>query len=144
MPAKLLNVENAPLMRQFGLRWLPGLAIVSPRKQRLHHSWLGYLPPALLLDELAFGKAMAAYESRDMPGGIEGWLALVESSPRSERAPEALYWAGVAGYRIAAGKAPEGEQDAAGHVGARPHWSRLVAEYADSSWATKVAIYLED
>jgi hypothetical protein len=135
---KLLNSEHALRMRQFNIRWLPGQVILSPRNERLHHAWIGYLPPADYGIELLFARGMAAYETRDIAGGIAHWEQLVASAPTNERAVEALYWVGVAAYRQAESAGAAHPLDAAAAA-----WRRLVDTYPQSSWARKVEIFLE-
>jgi len=128
-PVKLDSGEQFKLMRQLGLRWLPGAAIVDA-KQRVHHHWVGFLPPELYAVELAFGRAMSAFGNKQLDQAIELFEALVESAPESERAPEALYWQGVTRYR-SSGELSEANRS----------WGRVVEAYGSSLWARKVEIF---
>lgn len=131
---RLDSGEHHQQMRGYGLGWLPGQAVVLPAKERLVHSWIGFLPPEHYRAELAFARGQGAYAGRDLAGALEIWRQLVTDFPASERAPEALYWCGVAAYR----------REKGGMDAALPEWRRVVDEYPQSLWARKVEIFCED
>ncbi len=129
---KLESGPNAKRMAQLGLRWLPATAILDA-EERLQHGWVGYLPPVDFAIELAFGRAMATYSGRDLDGARAQWTELEARHPTSERAPESLYWAGVAAYRQAKG-------DLAAAVAV---WRGISERHPSSLWARKTEIFLE-
>ncbi len=129
---KLESGENYPVMKRLGIRWLPGI-VLTDGKERVHHSWVGFLPPEPYLVELLFGRGMAAFGSKQLEAAEQHFETLVAETPGSERAPEALYWQGVSRYR------QSGEL-----ADANRSWARMVETYPQSLWARKVEIFLDD
>lgn len=130
MACKLASADHVPLMKQLGVRWLPGI-VLSDAQERIHHQWVGFLPPADYRTELLFGRAMAAYGAKRYDEAAALFDRLVAEFSRSERAPEALYWRGVNEYRRTNGMDAPKEQ-----------WRRLVNGYPASLWSRKVEIFL--
>ena len=126
IPLRVLlnNRQDWPLFREHHIIWTPTIGFLD-RNGALHHSSVGYLPPAEFLTTLRIGRArclmawthlQAAEEELEQAAGAGDSLA-----------PEALYWLGIA--RFLERRETSGMWEA---------WERLMQEYPDSGWARRV------
>ena len=129
---KLESAAHGELARRLNVRWLPGL-VVTDAEGRPAHVSIGFLPPADLLCELAFGRAINAMGQKRYDDA-HALFQEVAADPARERAPEALFWWGISRYRQL--------KDFGRAV--REPWSRIVAQWPRSQWARKVAYALGD
>src|SRR5579859_1177427 len=83
VPVKLESAGNAEISRKMNVRWLPGL-VVCDADERLAHLQIGFLPPADLLPELTFGRAILAMGAKRYDEADRLFGAVAESD--AERA----------------------------------------------------------
>lgn len=119
------TVWGKRLMASVAHVWHPDLIVLDYRLTELRRI-VGYLPPsdfiaqlqvAAGLMDLFHGLAADAYNSFDR---------VMRDHPESGAAPEAMYWAGVAAYRVGGGLSA---------LAAR--WESLRARYPSSEWARR-------
>jgi Protein of unknown function, DUF255 len=119
------TVWGKRLMASVAHVWHPDLIVLDYRLTQLRRI-VGYLPPsdfiaqlqvAAGLMDLFHGLAADAYNSFDRA---------VRDHPESGAAPEAMYWAGVAAYRVGGGVSA---------LTAR--WESLAARYPSSEWTRR-------
>jgi hypothetical protein len=127
-----VNVREAgprerELAREFRQTWTPTLVFLDPHRIELRRG-VGYLPPGEFLPELRFVRGYAALFRGEAGQAFELFRALAEEHPRAAVAPEALYWAAVAGYRRS------GEREEL-----RRGWTLLRERYPDSPWWTRAS-----
>jgi hypothetical protein len=89
----------------------------------------GYLPPAELEGELRLVLGLADLLHARYAEAHARFREVAERLGGTHAAPEALYWAGVAGYRL------EGR----GLEGLTPQWAELQARYPGSTWALRAS-----
>lgn len=107
----------------FGHFWHPNIVVLDHLLIELRRS-IGYLPPAAFMAELEVGRGMHALYHRRAPHALEILRCVADAQPSSHVAAEALYWAGVAAYRVSGGL-PELAQ----------YWERIPGRYPESDWA---------
>lgn len=90
----------------------------------------GYLPPDEFLAQLQLGLGKDAF-SHDQWNDAERWFrAVVQRFAKTDAAPEALYWAGVAKYKAAGNPAALKETA-----------DQFAKQYPQSVWAKKASVW---
>src|SRR5262245_51213954 len=97
VPVRLEAGKHGELARRMGTRWLPGL-VVADADERPAHVQIGFLPPADLLVELDYGRAIHAMGEKRYDDA-HALFRRVAETPAAERAPEAYFWWGISRYR---------------------------------------------
>lgn len=129
VPVKLLGAEHRELAKGFNLRWFPGL-VVAGADGRPAHTVVGFLPPADLVSELDYGRAIHAMTTKDY-ATANALFQKLSDDVEAERAPEAAYWWGISKMR-------ETKDPAAG-LGP---WKLIPERWPASQWTRKVAYAL--
>jgi len=109
--------------------WGPTLIVADPRGSEVRR-WVGWLPPASFVAELAFCRALADYNSGRFAEALAGFEAIVESAAGTEIHPEAIYWQGNAGFMVG-----KGDWEAL-----KRSWRRVVEEYPGHRIATHASV----
>ncbi len=94
------------------------------------HRLEGFLPAEDLLAQLELGLAHAAFARQHWAQAEQHYRRVVEQFPKTEAAPEAVYWAGVAKYK--ASNDPAALRETA---------QNFKQKYTDSSWAKKASVW---
>lgn len=123
---KLESALDPSLARSLGIRWMPGLAVLGA-DGRAACVQTGFLPPADLLLELTFGRAILAMGQKRY-AEAHALFREVMDAEGAERAPEAAFFLGVSRYR---------ETKAFGEAVLEP-WGAILARWPRSQWARKV------
>ena len=90
----------------------------------------GYLPVDEFLPQLELGLGQIAFARKQWAEAEQRFRGILLQFPKSEVAPEALYWAGVAKYK------------ATGDAAALADTARKFKEkYPDSVWAKKASVW---
>jgi hypothetical protein len=105
----------------FAHQWHPDLLVLDPHLRELRRV-IGYLPAAELVPQLEVARAPGRLYGRAHADALRILEDVVRAHPAAAVAPEALYWAGVADYRLS------------GATGLVRWWSRIAAEYPASEW----------
>lgn len=133
LPARInLHEQPADWKRfgeRYGVQWTPTILVIDPSGTERHRIE-GFLPADDLLAQLALGLAQSAFARQQFADAERRFREVIERFPRSEAAPEALYWAGVARYK-ATNDASALAQTA----------EAFVHRYQDSSWAKKASVW---
>jgi len=117
------------LSAQFGVQWTPTILIVDPDGAERHRIE-GFLPANDFLSQIELGLGHAAFKRADYGKAETSFRDVARTYPKTDAAPEALYWAGVAKYRSS--NDPAALTETAGLV------SR---EYPESTWAKKASVW---
>ena len=129
VPIKIHVKEHPEAFGRFEAQWTPTLIVLDPEgKER--YRFEGYLPPEDFLAQLEIGLAKAAFAREDFAESERLYREIAQQFPKSESAPEALYWAGVSKYK--ASHDPVALKETAKAFSTR---------YKDSSWAKKASIW---
>ena len=117
------------LSAQYGVQWTPTILIVNPAGKE-EHRIEGFLPANDFTSQIELGLAHAAFKRADYGEAEKGFRDVARQYPKTDAAPEALYWAGVAKYRSSDDPA------------ALKETAEMVSrEYPDSSWAKKASVW---
>jgi hypothetical protein len=107
--------------------WAPLLVFLDGRGSELRR-YVGFLPPDEFLAELRLVLGLAAMTHSHFEDAL-GWFdGAAEDFPEASAAPEALFWAAGAGYRL--GGIPEVVR----------RWDDLRARYPESTWARRADV----
>lgn len=136
VPFKISMIERHPDLKEAcaGGRamWGPTFVVADGRGLEVRR-WVGWLPPAGFVAELAFCRAMADFNRGKFAEALAGFDAVVEGGAGSEIHPEALYWRGAAGFMA-------GNKDWAA---LRRSWKKLAGEYPQNRFGTHASV-IED
>ena len=112
--------------------WGPTFIVSDPRGSEVRR-WVGWLPAESFVAELAFCRALAAYNRGSFDEAKRGFDTLVDEAGGTEIHAEAIYWQGIAGFMA-------GQQDweALGRS-----WRRVAEEYPGSRFGTHASV-IED
>ncbi len=129
VPAKIHIKEQPETFKRFGAQWTPTLLVMSPEGVECHRIE-GFLPVDDLLAQLTLGLGKVAFKLEDYAEAERRFRSLYRDFPKTEAAPEAVYWAGVSAYKASddAGKLKETERE-------------LRTKYQQSEWARKAAVW---
>lgn len=126
VPVRLNIMKERDAAKRLGARWTPTVIFLDA-DGREHHRFLGFLPP----DEYAAQVHLAAGHATFAAGRFEdaeaAFRRVVDDHPRADAAPEALYWSGVARFKIT--KSTQPIYDAC---------KAVVERYPGHLWAKKV------
>ncbi len=125
--------DQAADFKRFGERysahWTPTIVQLDPEGVEQHRVE-GFLEADDLLAQLMLGLGRAAFKSRRWEEAEPHFREVVDRYPKSDAAPEALYWAGVSRYRQTGDPTALAETSAA-----------FGRQYQDSTWAKKASIW---
>lgn len=107
--------------------WAPLLVFLDGRGSELRR-YVGFLPPDEFLAELRLVLGLAAMTHTDYEEALRWFDGVAELFPSSSAAPEALFWAAGAGYRLSG--IPEVIR----------RWDDLRARYPESTWARRADV----
>jgi len=97
------------------------------------HRFEGFLPIDDFLAQLQLGLAKMAFSHGQFSEAEKRFRAVVEQFPKSDAAPEALYWAGVSKYKATNDGAALTETG-----------QQFQSRYKDTVWAKKASVWVEE
>ena len=109
--------------------WTPTLLVLDS-KGKEQYRFEGFFPPEDFLAQQHLGLGRVAFAEGNYAAARKRYGAVVEHLPKSDAAPEALYWAGVAKYKQTGDGAALAETAEA-----------FRSRYSDSSWAKKASVW---
>ncbi len=129
VPIKIHIKEHPEAFGRFGAQWTPTLIVLDPEGQECYR-FEGYLPPEDFLAQLELGLAKSAFAHDQFAEAERLYREIAQNHPKSDAAPESLYWAGVSQYKASHDAAPLAEAARA-----------LKQRYPGSSWAKKASVW---
>lgn len=123
VPVRILSSDQPEIGRRFSLCWTPTLVVLHHRGATLRQ-WTGFLPPEDFLAELSLSLALNELRNARPAEAAARLDALLDQRPEPAIAPEALFWKGVAAFRLTGNKGPLWEV-----------WQEVAGRYPDSRWA---------
>lgn len=119
---KELTRDGRELLHRYRLLWEPGLVFLEPRGAEIRRV-VGYLPPVEFLAQLRIVLGLVHLLYRREADALD---ELRRVALEADAAPEALYWAGIAAYRLAGRDVAvlKREWQALGDRYPRSRWSR--------------------
>ena len=133
LPARVHVKDDADEFKRYGQKynaqWTPTILLLDPNGDE---QWRieGFLPLEDFLGQLMLGRAQMDFKQGKWAEAEKRFREIVEKLPKSDAAPEALYWAGVSKYKAS-------NDPAALNATAKAFTTR----YKDSSWAKKASIW---
>ena len=133
VPVRVHVKENAEAFKELGRRfdaqWTPTTLLVDSNGQERHRIE-GFLPVDDFLAQLTLGLAHAEFARGRFLEAEALFRRVADEHSRTESAPEALYWAGVARYK------------ATNDAGALTETACAFSQrYTDTSWAKKASVW---
>jgi TolA-binding protein len=129
IPAKTHIKENPKGFERFGVQWTPTVIVADP-EGRERYRFEGYLPAEDFLAQLALGLGKSAFANGDFAAAERHFREVATKFPKSDAAPEALYWTGVSKYK------------ATNDAGALKETAQAFrSQYRDSQWAKKASVW---
>jgi TolA-binding protein len=128
IPVRINPQEQPEVARRFHLMWSPILVVLDHREFPLRRI-VGYLPPTEMLAQLHFSRALNEMRSARHASAIQIFRHLRADFPYAEVVPEAIYWEGIAAYRLSKNK-----EDL------WVIWRQLAADYPNSTWAARTTL----
>jgi tetratricopeptide (TPR) repeat protein len=98
VPVKIHIKERPQDFGRFKAEWTPTLILAEPDGTE-RHRLVGYLPADDFLAQIELGLAKAAFGRGQFDQARTAFLAIAEKYPKTDAAPEAVYWAAVSGYK---------------------------------------------
>jgi tetratricopeptide (TPR) repeat protein len=121
--------NHKPLAVDFNVKWTPTLVTLDLDGKE-HHRTVGFLSPEEIIPSLLLGMGKAYFSRSQFEEAIAKLDRIISEFPKSNAAPEAVYYWGVANYKNTKQAAPLKEA-----------YEKLMAQYAKSEWAGRAAPY---
>ena len=133
IPARVHVKDDAAAFKKYGeqynAHWTPTILELDPNGEEFYRIE-GFLPNDDFLAQLMLGRAHMDFKKGNFADAQKRFREIVEKLPKSEAAPEAMYWAGVSRYK------------ATNDATALKETAKSFAQsYNDSSWAKKASIW---
>jgi tetratricopeptide (TPR) repeat protein len=124
-----LPFDAKPEADNFNVKWTPTLIILDHDGGE-HHRTTGFLAPEELLPMILLGIGKTHFEQEEFTEAITSLDTLLKDYPKSDSAPEAIYYGGVSRYKSTHKAQPLKEA-----------YEKLQAQYPSSEWAKRAAPY---
>jgi tetratricopeptide (TPR) repeat protein len=121
--------DAQPLATDFNVKWTPTLVTLDSDGKE-HHRTVGFLPPEELVPSLLLGIAKCHFDRERYEEALKALNRLLESYPKSDAAPEAIFLRGVSLYKSTHNPKPLKEA-----------YEKLQAEYPSSEWTKRAYPY---
>jgi TolA-binding protein len=133
LPARVHVKEDADAFQRYGEKynahWTPTVLQLDSNGEEQWRTE-GFLPLDDFLGQLMLGRAQMDFKQGKWAEAEKRFREIVEKLPKSDAAPEALYWTGVSKYK------------ASHDAGAlRETAKAFTTRYKESSWAKKASIW---
>jgi hypothetical protein len=129
---KLNTRDQVEDVRRFAMVWTPRLLVLTQHGE-IVRDITGFLPSKALLAELGLGHGIAELRSARFPQAKIDFERIEAASISDESVAEALYWKGVATYRLG-----QGEKEPLFEI-----WREIVSRFPGTIWATKTTLLPE-
>ena len=128
VPVQVNIEEAAKLADEFQAIWTPNLNVIDGRLKRVYQVE-GWLPPSEFVAMLGVGRGQYFLRGKKYTEAEPLFKAVFDQHPRSQFAPEALYYRGVSRY-LSSHKVDELKED----------WIMLQRFYPQSAWSLRANI----
>jgi hypothetical protein len=126
-----IHIENAFLVERYQVEFTPTILILTP-DGKAHKSSTGFLPPDEYMAYVSLGRGKTLLDLKRFDDAIAALEEVPSRWPKTDAAPEALYWLAVAKYK------KTGEGGALSEI-----WKRVNEGYKGSIWAKKISFLFE-
>jgi tetratricopeptide (TPR) repeat protein len=121
--------NHDPLARDFNVKWTPTLVTLDPNGKE-HHRTVGFLGPEEFVASQVLGHGKMSFDLEKFEEAIERFNSLLKTYPKSEYAPEAIFFRGVSLYKSNHNPKP-----------LREAYDRLTGEYPNTEWTKRAYPY---
>ena len=90
--------KNKALVKRFGIKWTPTIIILDADGDE-HHRFIGFLQPEDFIGQITLGRGKAEFNLDNLEQAIQYFQEILVRYPKTDAAPEAQYWLGVAKYK---------------------------------------------
>ena len=125
------SVHDQPLAHKFRVMWTPTLILLDLDGNEVYRDE-GFLPPEGLIPALVLGLGKVRLNAGQYDQAISQFKEVASKYPKSDQAPEAIYFLGVARFKSTHDMKPLKEA-----------YETLKAKYPASSWTNKAYPYHE-
>ena len=133
LPARVHVKDDADAFKRYGEKynahWTPTVLQLDPNGEEQWRTE-GFLPLEDFLGQLMLGRGQMDFKQGKWVEAEKRFREIVEKLPKSDGAPEALYWTGVSKYKASHDASALKETAKA-----------FATRYKDSSWAKKASIW---
>ncbi len=124
-----VKADSEPLATDFNLKWTPALIRLDANGKE-HYRTVGFIPPEELIPSLLLGIGLTHFELNAFTEAIATFDKIIADYPKSDSAPEAVFYRGVCGYKSTHTAGPLKEA-----------YEKLTAQYPHSVWAKRSLPY---
>jgi thioredoxin-related protein len=117
------------LMKRYEVQWTPTF-VVADKNGDVVDRWVGFLPVEDYRAHLTMAEAKAAFKKNDFDRAYKCYNAVTENFPKSDLAPEALYYRGVSLYKKSEDPSYLKKTN-----------DELKSRYPDNIWAKKASVW---
>jgi hypothetical protein len=121
--------DSKPHPEKFNVKWTPTLVTLSPSGQE-HHRTVGFLGVEELISSLLLGLGKYHFENDRFDEALASLAQLLDGYGTSGSAPEAMFLAGVCGYKRSHDPKP-----------LKAAYEKLTAAFPDSEWTKRAYPY---
>ena len=90
--------KNKTMVSRFSVKWTPTVIVLDPDGDE-HHRFVGFLPPEDFIGQMILGKGRGKFNLEYYEEAIQCFQELLVRYPKTDAAPEAQYYLGVAKYK---------------------------------------------
>lgn len=128
VPLRIPN-DAKPYADDYSVSWTPRIIILDP-DGKIHQSTVGFFPPEEFIPALELGLAKVDFDNNCLDACMKHLDCILNSHAKSAAAPEAVYYRGVARYKITDMAEPLKEA-----------YNLLKEQYPDSEWVYRASPY---
>ncbi len=121
--------KSKDLVKKYGVEWTPTFIVADPDGNEVYR-FVGYLPPRDFIAQLTLGLGKYALRKEDFDQADRCFEKIVKNDPKTEAAPEAAYYCGVAEYQ----KTQDPKK-------LKAAYEYLTKNYPDTDWAKKSIVW---
>ena len=133
IPARVHVKEDAEAFKRYGeqynAHWTPTVLELDQNGEEFYRLE-GFLPVDDFLAQLMLGRAHMDFKQGNWAAAEKRFREIADELPKTDAAPEAMYWAGVSRYKAT--------NDA---TALKATAKAFTQRYTDSSWAKKASIW---
>jgi tetratricopeptide (TPR) repeat protein len=130
IPVQIETSEaNRALMQQYGVTWTPSIFVLDA-DGKVHYSTVGFVPPEEFVPTFMVGKARWYFDTGQYAEARAFLEEMLTRCPHPNAAAEAIFFLGVAKYRMTQDPKP-----------LREAYEELTAKYPQSEWTKRADPY---
>ena len=99
MPVRLNILDQRDMAKRLRAFWTPTILFLDGEGVE-HHRFMGYLPPDEYATQIHFAKGREAFIQGRYQVALDSYATVVDRWPKSDAAPECLYWTGVCRFKL--------------------------------------------